>query len=255
MITKVPDVTIPDVSGLTVKEATKKLEKMKLTVSPKVEEEPSDKIEKGSVIKTNPKIGKNVKEGTEVTLIVSKGTEQIEIEDYTGQNYIKVQTKLELLGLKVTIEEQDTSTKVSDEEAQNIIGQSVKAGEKLEKGDLITLYVPSNKKYYPDMVSDNWTLGEARTWSLENNVKLSVVYRETNDHVADTIIKQSKTTKDVIKSGDTLEVTVAKEKKVTPSNNNSNQNSNNNSNNNNNNTNTDSGSSNTTDTETNSNAG
>ena len=257
MITKVPDVTIPDVSGLTVKEATKKLEKMKLTVSPKVEEEPSDKIEKGSVIKTNPKIGKNVKEGTEVTLIVSKGTEQIEIEDYTGQNYIKVQTKLELLGLKVTIEEQDTSTKVSDEEAQNIIGQSVKAGEKLEKGDLITLYVPSNKKYYPDMVSDNWTLGEARTWSLENNVKLSVVYRETNDHVADTIIKQSKTTKDVIKSGDTLEVTVAKEKKVTPSNNNSNNNNNNNNNtnNNNNNTNTDSGSSNTTDTETNNNAG
>ncbi len=214
MITKVPEVTIPDVSGLTVNEATKKLEKLKLTVNPKTEEEASDKIEKGKIIKTNPKIGKNVKEGTEITLIVSKGVELIEIEDYKGQNYIKIQTKLELLGLKVTIEQKDSDKKIPDSEAQNIIDQSVKAGEKLEKGELITLYIPSNKKYYPDMVAENWTLGEARTWSIENDIKLSVIYRETNDYDPDMIIKQSKTTKDVIKSGDTLEITVAKEKKI-----------------------------------------
>ena len=81
MITKVPEVTIPDVSNLTVDEATEKLEKMKLSVNPKVEEEPSDKIEKGKIISTNPKIGKNVKEGTEITLTVSKGVEKIKIEE------------------------------------------------------------------------------------------------------------------------------------------------------------------------------
>ena len=227
MITKVPEVTIPDVSNLTVDEATEKLEKMKLSVNPKVEEEPSDKIEKGKIISTNPKIGKNVKEGTEITLTVSKGVEKIKIEDYKGQNYIKVQTELELQGLKVTIEKQDTDTKVSDADAQNIIGQSVKEGEELEKGGLITLYIPSNKKYYPDMVGETWTLGEARTWAIENNVKLSVSYRETNDHDPNVIIKQSKTTSDEIKANDTLEIMVAKEKKVTTNNNNTTNNSNN----------------------------
>lgn len=234
MITKVPEVTVPDVSDLTVKEATKKLEKMKLTVSAKIEEEPSDKVDKGKVIETNPKAGKKVKEGAEISLIVSKGIEQIEIEDYTGQNYIKVQTKLELLGLKVTVEEKDK--KVAESELQNILEQSVKPGEKVDKGTEIKLYIPSSKKYYPDMVSENWSLGEARTWATSNNVKLSVSYRETNDYDPDTVIKQSKTTSDIVKSGDTLEIMVAKEKKVTPSNNssNNNNNSNNNSNNNNN---------------------
>ena len=67
------------------------------------------------------------------------------------------------------------------------------------------------------MVGENWSLGDARTWAISNEVKLSINYRETNDHDPDTIIKQSKTTTDVIKAGDTLEVLVAKEKKeVTP---------------------------------------
>ena len=230
MITKVPEVTIPDVSDLTVKEATAKLKKMKLTISAKTEEEPSDTIEKGKIIGTNPKIGKTVKEGTEVILIVSKGIEKIEIEDYKGQNYIKVQTKLELLGLKVTVEEKD-NVKVAESELQNVIDQSVAAGEKVDKGTEITLYIPSSKKYYPDMVGENWTLGEARTWASANNVKLSVSYRETDEHDPDTVIKQSKTTSDVIKSGATLEIMVAKEKKVIDNSTNS-TNTNTNSNNN-----------------------
>lgn len=234
MITKVPEVTVPDVSNLSVEEATEKLKKMGLVVKATTEEEASDEIEKGKVIETKPKSGKVVKEKTEITLIVSKGVEQIEIEDYTGQNYIKVQTKLELAGLKVLVEERDTSTKVSSDQLQNIIEQSVKAGEKLDKGASITLYIPSSKKYYPNMVSENWTLGEARTWAIENGVKLSVSYRETNDYDPNMIIKQSKTTSDVIKSGDTLEIVVAKEKQTTTSSasTNNNQNSNNNANNN-----------------------
>lgn len=249
MITKVPEVTIPDVSDLTVEEATAKLKKMKLSVSAKTEEEPSDKIEKGKVIETNPKIGKTVKEGTEIILTVSKGVEQITIEDYTGQNYIKVQTKLELLGLKVTVEEKDSSTKVASSELQNVLEQSVKAGEKLDKGSSITLYIPSSKKYYPDMVGENWSLGEARTWANSNNVKLSVSYRETNDHDPDTVIKQSKTTSDAIKSGDTLEIMVAKEKKVTNNANTNSSSSNSNTNNNNNNNNSNSNSTDTNNSE------
>lgn len=212
MITKVPEVTIPDVSGLTVEEATKKLEKSKLEVSAKVEEESSDKIEEGKVIETNPKIGKSVKEGTEVTLTISKGVSKIKIEDYTGENYIKIETQLELLGLTVTIEKKDSSENISDEEAQNIIAQSLEPGKEVEKGSEITLYIPNIVKYYPDMVGEGWTLREARNWASDNKITLTVKYEETNKYEAGLVIKQSKSTSDVLSSGGKLTVTISKEK-------------------------------------------
>ena len=232
MITKVPEVTIPDVSNLTVEEATKKLEKAGLEVSAKIEEEPSDKIEKDKVIETNPKIGKNVKEGTEITLVVSTGITKIKIEDYTGENYIKIETQLELAGLKVSVEKQDTTSKINDDESQNIIGQSIDPGEEVDKGTEITLYIPNIKKYYPDMVGESWTIGEARSWATENNIKLTVIYRETNSYDPGVVIKQSKTSSDELKSGETLTVTIAKEKQTSSSNTNTNTNNNTTNNNN-----------------------
>ncbi len=217
MITKVPEVTIPDVSNLSVEEATKKLKNLDLEVAAKIIEEPSDKIDKDKVIETNPKIGRTVKEGTEITLIVSTGVDKIKIEDYTGENYIKIETQLELLGLKVNVEEKDTSSPVSSDESQNIIGQSIEAGEEVEKGTEITIYIPSNKKYYPDMVGEAWTLAEARAWATENGIKLSVSYRETNNYDPNVIIKQSKNSSSEVKEGETLSLTVAKEKKTTQS--------------------------------------
>ena len=215
MITKVPEVTVPDVSNLTLDEATNKLKKLGLEAAPKIIEQADDKIEKGKIISTDPKAGKDVKKGTEITLIVSKGVEQITIEDYTGKNYIEVKTKLELFGLKVTVEEKDVDKNLSEDEMQNVVGQSVKAGEKLTKGGAITLYIPSNKIYYPNMTGEKWTLGEARTWSTTHNVKLIVEYEETNDYEEDKVIKQSKTTSDYVKEGDTLTVTIAKAKEET----------------------------------------
>ena len=228
MITKVPEVTIPDVSNLTVDEATKKLERSKLTVSAKTVEEASDKIDKGKVISTDPKIGKSVKEGTEVTLTVSKGISKIKIEDYTGENYIKIETQLELKGLKVNIEKKDSTTSISDDETQNIIGQSIDPGKEVDKGSEITLYIPNIVKYYPDMVGESWTLREARSWANENNIKLTVKYEETSKYDEDTVMKQSKSSNDVLVSGGKLTITVAKAKEEKKDNTTSNKNNNNN---------------------------
>ena len=238
MITKVPEVPVPDVSNLTVEEATKKLEKVGLEVSAKTEEEPSDKIEKGKIIETNPEKDKVVKKGTEVTLIVSSGISKIKIEDYTGENYIEIKAQLKIQGLKVSIEKQDTSTKINDDEIENIIDQSIKPGEEVDKGTEIILYIPNVKKYYPDMVGESWSLPEARIFATDNKIKLEVIYRETDSYDPGVIIKQSKTSSDELKSGDTLTVTVAKEKKTTSSSTNNNQTTNSNNGNTTNNTNT-----------------
>lgn len=214
MITKVPEVTIPDVSELTLEEATSKLEKLGLSVSGKTLEEYSDKIDKDLVISTDPKEGRSVKEGTEVTLTISLGKEVVKIENYVGQNYIEVKTKLELLGLKVTVlETNGDSSSLSSEEKQQITKQSVEEGKEVNKGDEIILYIPSSKEYYPDMTSEKWTLGEARTWASNHGVKLSVKYKEMDGELG-IVVRQSKSSGTVIKSGDTLVVTISKEKKA-----------------------------------------
>jgi len=189
------------------------------------------------VIETDPKAGTSVKEGKEITLKVSKGISKIKIEDYTGENYIKIETQLELKGLKVNIEKSDSATNVSDDESQNIVGQSIDPGKEVEKGTEITLYIPNIVKYYPDMVSEGWTLGEARTWSNENNIKLTVKYEETNKYDEGVVIKQSKSPNDILSSGGKLTVTISKAKKEDTSSKNNNQtnNKNNNQSNNNNN--------------------
>ena len=209
MITKVPEVTIPDVSKLTQTEAEEKLEKLGLEVSANVKEEASDEIEKGNVIGTNPKIGRTVKEGTEVTLIISTGVKEIEVEDYTGKNYIEIKTKLTLAEIEVTIEEKDVEVETEDDK-QLIIGQSVQAGEKLKKGDKITLYIPKGEENYPDIVKEGWSLEETKKWAKEKEINLKIVYQETNEYEEGTIIKQSRGTSSIIIEGANLTITVAK---------------------------------------------
>lgn len=213
MVSKVPEVAIPDVSGLTEEVATKKLEKVGLTVAPKVIEEESDEVDKGLVIETNPKIGKTVKEGTEVTLTVSKGAEEVVVEDYIGKNYIEIKTKLEMKGIVVEVSKKDAS--VINDDNQLIVDQSVSQGEKLKKGDKITLYIPNVvKEYCPDMVNEGWTESKAKSWATKLGVILTVRYEETDLYTPGNVMKQSKESGDEVVKGDTLVITVAKKPTV-----------------------------------------
>ena len=210
MITEVPEVTVPDVSGLTVDEATEKLTNNGLEVSASTRDEASDDIEEGMVIETDPKMGRTVKEGTEVTLIVSTGPDVVKIEDYTGDNYIEVKTKLEMQGLEVEVENRETEQNVSEEDSQLIIGQSVEAGEELKKGETIVLYIPIIKEYFPDIVGEEWTVSQTERWAEENGVKLTIKYQSTSNYTPGTIIKQSKGTDTELTEGASLTITVAK---------------------------------------------
>ena len=79
---------IPDVSGLTVDEATAALEVAGLSSGEVREEENSDTIPQGSVIRAVPIAGAEiVRVGDIVDLITSKGVEQVEVPDVVGQSW------------------------------------------------------------------------------------------------------------------------------------------------------------------------
>ena len=141
-ITDKKDVIIPDVSGMSVTQAESTLKDKGFEVAAKTKKENSDDVEKDKVIGTDPEVGRSMKAGTKVTLIVSKGTEKIKIEDYTGKNYYEVKAKLEAAKITVVLDKKD----VSDSEkldSNTILSQDVKVGEKLGKGDTITLTIPN----------------------------------------------------------------------------------------------------------------
>ena len=218
-ITDKKEVKVPDVTKMTVEKAKKELEKVGLEITSKDIEQANEKIGKGKVIKTSPEKGRTVKKGTKIQLYVSTGTSKIEIEDYTGQNYYEIEAKLKALGLNVVkmtkgYSETDTSVK-----AGMIVGQDIDEGEKLEKGDSITLYVPEFYTEYPDFIGENYTISQVEAWATKYGVKLEKNYRETDDVEPNMILSQSRPAGTKVNTNVTLTVTVSKkpEKEETPS--------------------------------------
>lgn len=88
-----------------------------------------------------PAKNRYIKKGSTIVIYYSSGSMKNKIEDYTGQNAYEVKAKLELLGLKVTIEEKEVNdSSAYKDKKQLIIDQSVKSGDKLSWRKYNTLY-------------------------------------------------------------------------------------------------------------------
>ena len=212
--TKIPDVKIPDISNMTVIDAENELKKNGFEVELETVKEESEKIEKGKVIKTDPQAGRTIKKGSSITLYESLGKETYTVEDYTGSNYIEIQTLLKsVYGLEVTVEKKDVDTSKEYNE-QEIVDQSVKAGTVLGKGDSITLYIPNILEGYPNMVEEEWTIDDVEAFCTKYNVTLKIDYKETSDYEEGTLISQSRSPKTPIVSGTTLKIVVAKKVEI-----------------------------------------
>lgn len=214
-ITGGKEVKVPDVSNMTVEKAKKELENVGLEITSKDIEQASDEVEEGKVIKTDPEEGRSVKKGTKIQLYVSTGTSKVEVEDYTGQNYYEIEAMLTASGINVERETREYSESDTSVKAGMIIDQSVKAGEELEKGDSIILYVPEFYTEYPDFIGENYTISQVEAWAEKYGVTLEKNYRETDDVEPNMILSQSRPAGTKVNTSVTLTVTVSKKPTVT----------------------------------------
>ena len=95
-------VTVPDVTGMTEKEAQEALNKKKLGMVVSERKE-SDKYDKGEIISQDPGKGKKVAKNTEIKVVVSTGkkAETVAVPDVAGQDEDKAQKALEKANLVV----------------------------------------------------------------------------------------------------------------------------------------------------------
>ena len=220
---EVEDVIVPDVVNLTLDEAIEKLTKEGFTYT--TEQQNSEKVEVGNIIKTVPKAGSTRKKGDTITIVESIGGEYTYLEDYTGKNYTEVKAKLELLGINVLVEKKDVEDKEKYQDKENIIiDQSPKFVETentdekqlLEAGDTVTLYIPNIVNEYPDMVNEGWVLSDVIAFTKEYNIPLTVQDKDGktipetdyDNYQSATVINQSKPPKYAIVSGISLKVTI-----------------------------------------------
>ena len=102
---------VPNLSGKTVAEANAIIEKQNLKLG-KEQEEYSDSIAEGYIIKTNPVTGSKIKRGNKINLIVSKGPNSFEMPNYVGETRAKAEEDLKntykVSSKMITIEEVET---------------------------------------------------------------------------------------------------------------------------------------------------
>ena len=208
-ITENAKAEIPDVTGMSISQAENALENEGFEVEGKIKKENSDKIDKDKVISTDPEIGRMIKKGTKVVLTVSKGSAKIKIDNYKGQNYYDVKAKLENAQITVIIDKKDVPAADGVKE-NTILQQDVKAGEKLGKGDTITLTIPNIYTAYPDFTDGTYDVKSVEKFCEENEVTLDITYVEDASKEDGTIIYKNMATGSKVNKKDNLRIKVVK---------------------------------------------
>ena len=207
-ITSKDQIAIPDVTNMSLKEATKAIQNKGFKVSEEQVEQASETVKEGYIIRTNPVAGTKRKKGYEVVFYVSLGDATIIVENYTGKNFLEVKGALESQKIKVIKEEQELEgDDVADE--NEIIGQSVEVGEKLSAGDTITLYVADTSKKYPNFVTGDWTVEKVKAFAEENGLKEpDILTKEDLSKDNGTIVDQNPHEGYTIREGQSFRITV-----------------------------------------------
>ncbi|MGN5632974.1 Stk1 family PASTA domain-containing Ser/Thr kinase [Streptomyces sp. AC154] len=132
VVSKGSPVDVPDVTGLSVEDATDALddEGLKAKVLPGRVNSPEDA---GDVAKQSPAEGKEAAEGDTITLTVSKGPRMIDVPDVTGKDVDDARSELEDAGFEVKVDRPFLSF------SDTIASQSVDGGDRAPEGSTITI--------------------------------------------------------------------------------------------------------------------
>ena len=133
--------TIPSVVGMSEADAEKALQAKNLVVK-KGDPVYSDDVEQGEVVSVSPSEGAEVKEGTTVTLVISKGNQPATVPKLTGKSQSDAEAALSQAGLSGNATEDYSDTV----EEGYIISQDTDAGKEVSKGTTIGYVVSKGPK-------------------------------------------------------------------------------------------------------------
>ena len=141
-------ISVPDVQGRSVDDATSQLASAGLSQVKQVSEA-SDSIKQGSVIRTDPVSGVTVPPDTTITLYVSTGTQHVTVPLVTNLSPSAATKALQALGLKVdpTI----TNAHSPDVPAGEVMSTTPAGGSDAQQGDTVAIVLSDGKIDVPSV--------------------------------------------------------------------------------------------------------
>jgi serine/threonine-protein kinase len=200
---------VPDVLGLTQVDARRRIRRAGFR--PVLAREGSAKVPEGSVIRSDPGAGARIERSSRVTLFVSTGPKEVTVPDLVGQDQDEAASRLREDGLGVIIRE-----RASPEPVETVVDQSPGAGQQVDEGSTVTLYVSNGRlREVPDVVGLEQTEAEAELSDAGFNASVRTVPVEEPD--ADgRVISQTPSGGKERRRGDTVVITVGQLTEPTP---------------------------------------
>lgn len=195
---------VPDVTGKSQSDAEQELEDAGFT--PSVQTETSSEVDSGLVISTDPAGGEMARRGSEVTVNVSSGVEQVKVPAVVGMTLNAARQQLSAVGLELS-----SSQKASDRPKNEVIGQSPDAGTTVDPGSTVSLSVSSGpaetRVPVPPLVG--LTQADAETQLSSAGLVASVQTQSTSIQPQDgRVIDQSPSSGTEVAEGSTVVITV-----------------------------------------------
>lgn len=169
-------VKVPDLTGMTVDEATAVLEPLGLKIEV-AREVASSSHPAGAIVRQDPKAGDRMDKGGIVKVQISKGGQTEGVPNVVGKTRKEAESILTGIGFKVAFTEQFSN----DYPAGTVVSQTPAAGEEAEEGSTITLVISKGAETVT--VPNVEGLSEADAVAALEKVGLaaSVVNQETSD--------------------------------------------------------------------------
>lgn len=203
------EVKLPNLVNKTEEEAEQILKELKLKLIVKSEEY-DENIEKGKIISQDPTYQENytIKEHSEISVIISKGTEKVDIPNVVGKTRQEAEKALKDAGLvPEIIEENDEKV-----EAGIVLSQDPEDGENVNKGSKVKLVVSKGsaivKVEVPSLIGKNEQ--EAKALLEEAGLKANIINDEDESKNDGVVLRQSKEAGTQVQEGTTITITVNK---------------------------------------------
>lgn len=178
------DISMPDIVNVSKAEAEKALNEAGITKEKgftiNYEDEQSEEIAEGNVVKTDPVKDIKLKKKQTVTVYISTGYE-VEVPDVTGKYLDEAKAELEAAGFKVSEVSEESS-----EAEYKVLSQTPAGGQKVEKGSTITVKYAVKEKI--TMIN---VIGLTYLNAYDRLQALGYIVSSSNCGESDTVSKQS----------------------------------------------------------------
>ncbi len=207
------EVTVPDVSDMSVDKATSVLKSKGFEIGKKTATA-SDKVEKDKIVKTKPEAGKKLEEGSKVDLYYSKGSKEEKVPEYTGKVYDDISEAIDDAGFKdVKIEYVN-----SEDDSGTIISQDPEPGDKVSFSKTVlklTVSKGSDKIVLKDL--RDYSSKALNDYANEAGINIQVTGEQYSDTVpSGSVISQNPAAGTKLDQGASVSVVVSKGKEPEP---------------------------------------